>query len=251
MRRRIPSRGAALFLVVLVLTATVPGHAQGGGNGYLFGDPFARLSLRGGYDVASAGGDLFTQVTGDLTLKKSDFSGPALGAEAGFRISDRLELGLDVGYTATSRKSEYRNFLDNKNLPIEQTTDFRRVPVTAHLRAYLRPRGRSVGRLAWIPSAVVPWLGVGGGTTWYRFRQQGDFIDFQTNNVFFDTFESSGWAPTIQGMGGVDFTITPTMALTGDARYTWARGPLGRDFTGFDRIDLSGVSVALGLTFRL
>jgi hypothetical protein len=52
-------------------------------------------------------------------------------------------------------------------------------------------------------------------------------------------------------MGGLDVSITPLLALRGEARYVWAKAPLGRDFSGFNRIDLSGVQGTLGLTFRL
>jgi hypothetical protein len=85
---------------------------------------------------------------------------------------------------------------------------------------------------------------------WYRFTQQGEFVDFQTNDIFRDHLESSGWAPTVQGLAGVDLTLTPRLALTGEARYSWARAQLSDAFVGFDRIDLSGTSATVGLTVR-
>jgi hypothetical protein len=245
--RRLAAAGA-----LLVLAAASPAHAQSQGNGYLFGAPNGRLSIHTGYARAGAGSDLFSQVTSDLTLNKSDFSGPTIGAELAFVLSPRLDLAFQVDYAGRSKRSEYRNLVEGpNNLPIEQTTTFQRVPLTANIRAYLSPRGRSIGTLAWIPSQVVPWVGVGGGAMWYRFRQQGDFVDFQTNRIFPDTYNSDGWAPTAQGMGGVDITLTPRIAFTMDARYTWARATLASDFSGFNKIDLSGVSTGLGFTLRL
>jgi len=101
-------------------------------------------------------------------------------------------------------------------------------------------------------TAVVPWVGIGGGATWYKLRQTGDFVVKSTNEVVGQTYESSGWGPALQGMGGVNVTVTPRIALTGDARYLWSRASM-EDNTAFEglKIDLSGVSVALGLTFRL
>ena len=52
-------------------------------------------------------------------------------------------------------------------------------------------------------------------------------------------------------MGGVDFTLTPRIALTGDARYLWSSASMNESFEGYDKIDLSGVFLTLGLTFRL
>jgi hypothetical protein len=241
----------AMAAGALAVTLAAPLHAQGTGNGYLFGQPDVRLSIRGGYNHASAGGDLIAELTDQFTLSKSDFSGLNLGAELGFRVAPRIDVGVDLGFVHSKRSSEYRHFVDNDNQPIVQTTTFDRVPFTANVRAYLVSPGRSVGRLAWIPTAVVPWIGAGGGATYYRLHQDGDFINPSTNVISADRLKTSGWAPTLQGMGGVDVTLTPRMAVTGDARYTWAHARPGNDYVGFDRIDLSGVSATLGLTFRL
>jgi outer membrane protein W len=150
--------------------------------------------------------------------------------------------------------------VDGDGQEIEQSTTLRRVPLTANVRAYLVPRGRSVGRLAYIPAKVVPWVGIGGGLAWYKLEQSGDFVNLATNEVFSEQYQSSGWGPAVQGMGGVDFTLTPRIALTGDARYLWSRASMNGSFACstsgsqpncFDKIDLSGVSIALGVTFRL
>ncbi len=235
----------------LALGLALPAHAQHGGDGYLFHAPSVRLSIRGGYDHANANSDVFDQSVTDLSLSKSDFSGLTLGGEVAFALGSRFDLSFDAGYSRANKGSDFRHFIDNNNLPIEQTTTFERAPIMGSLRFYLTPTGRNVGRLAWIPNKVVPWIGAGGGTMWYRFRQQGDFVDFQTTNVFASDFNSTGWTPAAQGMGGVDVSITPLLALRGEARYLWAKAPLSRDFSGFNRIDLSGVQGTLGLTFRL
>ena len=236
---------------LFALSASAPVHAQRSGDGYLFHEPQGRLTIRAGYDRASAGSDVFAQAINLLTINKSDFSGLTLGAEAGVVLTSRLDLSADVGYSHAGRGSEFRKFVDNNDKPIEQSTSFDRVPLTANLRFYLTEPGRSIGKLAWIPSKVVPWVGAGGGVMWYRFRQQGDFVNLKTSNVFPATIESSDWTGTLQGMGGADISLSPRVALRADARYGWAKAQLGQAFSGFDRIDLSGVQGTLGLTYRL
>ena len=236
-------------LVALGLAA--PLYAQRSGDGYLFHEPAGRLSIRAGYDRANAGSDVFAQSIDVLTITKRDFSGLTLGAEAGLSLTSRLDLSLDVSYSHAAKGSEFRKFIDNNNRPIEQRTSFDRVPLTANLRFYLTEPGRSIGKLAWIPNKIVPWLGAGGGMMYYRFVQQGDFVDFKTSNVFPSTFESSTWTGTVHGMGGADMSLSPRVALRADARYVWAKTELSRAFSGFDRIDLSGVQATLGLTYRL
>jgi hypothetical protein len=235
---------------LLVVAAASPVRAQATGNGYMFGAPDARFSIHAGYARAGAGSDLFDQVTSDLSLNKSDFSGPSIGGELAVTLSPRLDLALQADYVGISKGSDYRHFAEN-GAPIRQTTTFKRVPVTANIRAYLVPRGRAIGKLAWIPSSVVPWIGAGGGFMWYQFRQQGDFVDPTTLNIYTDNFDSNGWTPTLQGMGGVDVNLSTRLAFTADLRYNWARASLSRDFVGYNRLDLSGVSTALGFTVRL
>jgi hypothetical protein len=236
---------------VVALVAALPAHAQSSGDGFLFHRPNARISVRGGYAVASAGSDLFDFTTENLTLKKSDFSGLSLGAALDVTATDRVSFTIDAGYSRSKKGSEFRNLIDNNDLPIEQTTTFERVPLTANVKLYLSPPGQSVGTAAWIPARIAPWVGVGGGAMHYRFLQNGDFVDFKTNNVFRSSFDSNGWAPVLQGMAGAEFSITPSLALTGDARYLWAKGDVGTDFGGFNKIDLSGVSASIGLSLRL
>ncbi len=86
---------------------------------------------------------------------------------------------------------------------------------------------------------------------YYRLRQWGDFIDFTNgNSVFSDRFSSEGWALAAQAFAGVDVSVSPRFMLTGEARYTYAKAPLGTDFSGFERIDLSGFSLSAGVAVR-
>ena len=245
-------RTATLALgALLAVGAATPLHAQRSGNGYLFGEPEARLTLRGGYAHATAGSDVFAQSIDLLTINKSDFSGLTMGAEAGVAFTSRLELSLDASFSHAAKGSEFRHFVDNNDKPIEQRTTFDRVPLTANLRFYLTEPGRSIGKLAWIPSKFVPWVGAGGGMMYYHFAQVGDFVNFKNGNVFPSNLDSSDWTGMVQGMAGADITLSPHVALRADARYLWAKAPLGPSFSGFDRIDLSGVQGTLGLTYRL
>jgi hypothetical protein len=243
------SRLARLTLLLAGVAAPVQG--QRSGNGYLFGTPDVRFSLHAGYAHANAKSDLFDFVIENLTVERGAFSGPSIGGDMAVRLAPRFDLSFGVDYSAAVKNSDDRRYEDNNNLPIEQTTSFRRVPLMANAMLYLAPRGRSVGTLAWIPARVVPWIGAGAGTMWYRFQQEGDFVDYQTLNVFTTRLQSSGWAPAFQGLGGVDVTISPRLGFTADARYLWAKADLSSDFRGFDRIDLSGITGSLGLTIRL
>lgn len=241
----------ALLMGAAMLVAS-RAQAQSSGDGFLFHPPGAALTVHGGYARANAGSDVFSFATEKLTLGRGDFSGFDAGLDLAIALSPRVDLSLGADYTGRVAGSEYRDFTGTDDLPIQQTTRFQRVPVTASVKAYLTPRGRSIGSFAWIPSDLAPYVGAGGGGMWYRFSQSGEFVDFNTADleIFNNTLESSGWAPMAQGLVGADLTLTPRLALTGEARYSWAKARLSDQFVGFDRIDLSGPSATLGLTLR-
>jgi hypothetical protein len=236
--------------VAIALMLAGPTSAQGTGNGFLFKEPVGSFGLYGGFAQARAGSDIFSFITDELTLGHGDFGGAAFGAELAFRLRPRLELAFRTSYAGRNAQSEFRDFVDNNDLPIEQSTSLARLPITASAKLYLADRGRSIGRFAWIPARFAPFVGVGAGAMWYRFRQQGDFIDMSTLAVFPDKFESSGWTPAATGFAGMDMSLGPRFGLTGEAVYSWARAPMSRDFSGFHRIDLSGYDGSLGLYVR-
>ena len=247
-----PGRYAALLLAATAVAAVVrPSFAQNAGDGFLFQAPVGTIGLHAGFARANAGSDIFTFVTNQLTLNRADFSSATVGGNFAVRLSGTNDIVFDVTYTSVARRSEFRDWVDQNNLPIQQTTSLRRVPVTASLKHYLTPRGRSVGRFAWIPAARATYVGVGAGMMWYKFDQVGDFVDFQTLNVFPDEFESTAWTPVVHALAGIDISLSRYVGLTGETRYTWAKGPMGRDFVGFDRIDLSGLSVTAGFSLIL
>ncbi|OLC88634.1 MAG: hypothetical protein AUI86_03235 [Gemmatimonadetes bacterium 13_1_40CM_3_66_12] len=242
---------------VLLLTATAvatisrPSHAQTAGDGFLFRVPVGTWSVRGGFDHAFASGDLFNFVTKQLTIDRSDFSSATFGSNVAVRVSPVTDIVFDISYASVSRLSEFRDWVDQNNLPIQQRTSLRRVPITLGVRHYLSARGRAIGRFAWIPAAHDTYVGLGAGLMQYRFHQIGDFVDPQTLNVFPDEFESKAWTPVLHALAGVDLGLARFLMVNGEARYTWARGPMGRDYVGFHRIDLSGLSLTAGLSLRL
>ena len=228
-----------------------PSYAQRAGDGFLFHVPIVTWGVRGGVNLASANSDVFAFVTDQLTLDRSDFNAPAVGTNIAIRLSGANDIVLDVGYSTVSRGSEFRHWVDQNDQPIEQTTSLRRIPITLGFRHYVTSRGRSVGQFAWIPARRSLYVGLGAGIMEYKFHQVGDFIDFTTLNVFHDEFTSQDWTAVAQANAGLDLALGDFVLLNTEARYSWAKAPMSSDYVGFNRIDLSGVSVTAGFSFRL
>jgi hypothetical protein len=217
---------------------------------FLFGEPHFSLAFNLGYGVPRAGSEIYDFVMNDLTVDKTDFNSIVLGGSFGVRVTSRVEVGLDVSYANSNTRSEFREWVDQDDLPIEQNTRLSWVPVTATVKAYLWERGRRISQLAWVPGKWSPFVGVGGGKVYYTFKQNGDFVDFETYEIFFDTFRSEGNAGIFHVLAGAEWSLSPRFYLTGEGRYSWAEADMDRDFVGFDPIDLSGFQGTVGLALR-
>jgi hypothetical protein len=261
-----PARSRRLTVAFTTLAAAVavaaPAGAQSQGEGFLFKEPTGSFAIRGGFAMPGTGGDLFGDMRDQLTLGRSAFNGLTVGADLAFRLTSRFDLAFSADYAGSSTGSEFRDFsetVDGQEVPVSQTNTFRRMPLTASLKAYLSPRGHSIGTLAWMPEKFAPFVGIGGGVTYYKFEQSGDFVDFRPNPdgsyaIFTDDLVSSGWAPTAHGLVGLDVSLSPRFAFTTQGKYTVGRGKVtGPDYGGsggYDRIDLSGFTATAGFYVR-
>jgi hypothetical protein len=216
---------------------------------FLFGQPDGTIGIRLGWLSSRSGSDWYDFVTDQLTLERKNFNGPGFGTDLGITLTPRIDLLVGFDYSQSTTASEYRRFVDNNRLPIEQTTRLRGANISGGLKFALTERGRGVGRLAWVPRKVVPFVGAGGGAMWFQVRQVGDFVDYVDLSVFSDVFESRGWAPSAHVFGGVDVRVLRRAYVTFDARYLWASGDLGPDWIDFEPIDLSGFRLSAGFNF--
>jgi len=245
------SVGAVIGTTTLLVLVALPARAQlGSGVGFLFRVPTVRLGLSGGFAEPRGQSDIFDFLTSELTLARGDFAGAAFGVSAAVRLAPRLEVGLSTSYAGRSADSESRNFVGEDDLPIAQTTSLDRLALLATGRVSLVSPGRSIGRYAWIPSRIVPYVGGGAGAVWYRLRQDGEFVDNETLDIFEDQFESKGWSLGATGFGGADISLSPRFGLSVEGRYLWTKAPMTGDFSTFNKIDLSGYDASIGLFVR-
>jgi hypothetical protein len=245
-------RTALLLTVIVLLTSTALGQRRPRqpAPDFFFEPPAGSVGFRVGGVFPRADSQIFDFVTEELTLRRDDFRAANFGMDVGIRLNDYLDLVFGFDYSSRTTASEVRDFVDEFDLPIVQETLLSRLPLTGSVRFYPAGKGRQVGQLAWVPRRVAPYVGAGGGVTWYRFRQFGDFVDFRDLIIFTDDLTSEGWTPMLQALGGLEINLSRRFAFAVEARYSWANADLGRDFTGFDPIDLSGLQTTGGLLIR-
>ena len=241
-------------LTLLVLLTAVPAAAQDNPNpirrpapDFLLTRPHASVTVRGSWLFTRAGSDWYDFVTNHLTLESKDFNAPGFGLDVNVPLTSRLEAQVSFDISQSSNHSEYRNFIESNGLPITQTTRLREMNLGGNIRYSFADRGRAVSRFAWIPRTVVPFVGGGAGAIYFDLLQDGDFVDFVDSSIFFDVFASKGWAPSAQVFGGVDVRVLKRIYVTVDGRYLWAAADLGRDWIGFEPIDLAGFRLSGGV----
>jgi hypothetical protein len=249
----------ARWLVVLVALLLIAAPAAAQSRDFLFSHPRATLGFRLGFAAPAGRSEIFDFVSDELShpgsdgedpLGRGDFAGLDVQGELAIRVHDRFDVALNVAHSESSTRSEFRNFIGTDDLPIEQTTEFSRTPITIGLKAFLRDRGRSVSRFAWVPYGWAPYLTAGVGFVVYDFVQRGDFVDYEDLDVFAATYSSDGTAAAAHAGAGMELSLGKHLIATGEARYLWSEAEMGRDFVDFDDIDLSAAQIALGLALR-
>lgn len=248
MKRLALAAGSLSLAAMLALPGAALAQAQG--NGFLFRRPTGTFTLRMGFSRPNATGDPYGDFTRDFTLSKSSYNAFDLAGDVAFNVTNRMDIVLSAGWEGSEAPSELRKWLDANNQPITQTTTLQRVPLTASLKFYLRPRGRGVGQFAWVPEGYAPYVGVGGGLMYYRLHQWGNYVYPSDSTIYSDQISSENWTGMVHAFAGVDVSLGPRYVLSGEARYAWAKAPLGPDFSGFGDINLSGFSVTVGMGVR-
>ena len=226
---------------------------------FMIGRPRVMIGMRGNWNVATAGSDIYDFITDQLTIEKSGFNMPTIGAELGINITPRLDIVFGLEGGRSNNPSEYRGKVEQIGpgpecssagttcVPIQQATRLRQFNISGAIKFAVVPKGRSVSHYAWIPRTVTPYVGIGGGMVQYNLEQTGDFVDFQDDHIFTDNFYSSAWAPTILGFAGADIQLYRHLFMSIEGKYIKAHAPLEQKFVGFDPIDLSGFRFGGGI----
>jgi len=204
------------------------------------------LSLKLGY-FALRGED--TRISDDviaenLTLFAFDldqFNNVSVGAEWLVGLGEYVEAGFGVGFYRQTVLSVYNDFINDDGTEILQDFKLRVTPVTATARFF--PFGQR--------SALQPYAGAGVGFFNWRYSEVGEFIDFNTFDVFRDRFVAEGNDVGAVYLGGVRVLVGSSFAVGVEVRYQDVQGVVGID-QGFldERIDLGGLTTSFTFNVR-
>ena len=217
---------------------------------FLFGQPRGIVGFSGGWLQASGGG-ILASFREYLTIGERAYDTTLFRFVGGFSVSPRVDLVFDVTPSQNRTLSEYR-YWDEGGAPLSQSTEVWQIPVSASVRYWIVPRGRRIGRLAWVPNTLALQVGVGGGTRWYRLQQVGDFVDINpiygdNPPIFTERLQSGGWAANWHISAGASIRMTRRLYAVAEVRQAWSGTTLTGNYDG--DIDLGGLQVTGGIEF--
>lgn len=198
--------------------------------------------------------ELWTENESLFTQDVTDFDDLVNGIAFASRVNRYLDILVGAEYYGARDRTKYRDFFFANGDPIRHTTRLREIPIDVSLKflpiGRTSPRGES-GRRHLRP--VIPYIGGGAGGMLWDYREEGQFLDLTDPNtpvLFNGDFHARGVTGSYHALAGVEVQFSPEVALQLEGRYRWAKDRLGSDFVGFDRFDLSGGSLNVGLGFR-
>jgi hypothetical protein len=204
----------------------------------------------GGFDLRLGGffpqakSTLFDDVTelyviGGERIERSDWRGLTGGAEFNMKLVPNVEIGFHIDAYARTLHTSYRDFVYESGREILQSLELNVVPVGVSLRLIPTSRG----------APIAPYVAVGADVFFWEYEEWGEFVDFETGDIYDDAFLAEGVTPGLHVAGGLRFPLGDDFSLVGEVRYQWAEDDMGDDFRG-SRLDLTGVTTTLGVHLR-
>lgn len=229
---------------VLVMACAPPTSAQQSLSLYLGGfvpRPEDARSMNGGPID-----DVLVNDLDYLSFRISDFTGATVGGEWLFGMGPHIQGGLGIGVYQRTVPTVYLDYVNSNGSEIEQALKLRVVPLTATVR--FSPLGAD--------SPFQPYVGGGVGVFGWRYSESGQFVDFNTGDVFRQSYVGSGSAVGPVVLGGVRVQPGP-LGVGFEIRYQNAVGTLPKD-QGFasprpdivPRIDLGGFNYLATFTIK-
>lgn len=221
------------------------GFPARGGQGAAAGEPRVALSFHGSIRyLTEITSDLFEANEADFGVTPAGEADGGFGLEIGYTPHARLDLFFGAEWSESAYDSSYLEYTFEDGSEIVHTT------FTELTDLDLGVRFRFLGPDA----AARPYVSAGVSGNFYRYAEDGDFVDTETSDIFYDRFEERHLRPGFFLGAGFDYAMTrgprSRLDLFVEGRYS-AYGGRHRDgFDGFGPIESHWVAARLGFRFR-
>ena len=184
--------------------------------------------------------DLWETNMENLVFDKNDLQGSyyALGYE--FFPLSFISFSVEGGTFKKDHYSVYRDEVYPDDSPIPQNISLTMNSVEVNLNLFPLTYKRN----------IYPYISVGGGVYFWKYEQWGDFINFQdetvTPNAYADS-QSVAFGANIKA--GFIFRAGKRMGFSIEGKYRTLKDDLSSNFEGFEKLDLSGLTINIGVHF--
>lgn len=168
-----------------------------------------------------------------------------LGGELHVRVIGQwgLVVGAEAGESTVASASRVRSASSSSEVRQQTTLDLTSVQYLGVEWRAFRWRGGGLDA----PDRLRLVLGAGGGAAHYRLRQWGEFVDVQRGITFQDDLRSAGRGAFGYASVGVEVPLRRWVAVSGELRRQAGSAPMSADYASFDRLDLDGTRLSVGL----
>lgn len=221
------------------------GPRAGRGAGAGGGETRAALSFHGALRYFhEAGSDLFAANAADFgQTPVEEFEG-GFGAEIAFTLHPRLDVFFGAEWSETAFDTSYLDLTADDGSEIVHATFFDATDLDLGVRFRFLPPG----------GAWQPYVSGGFSGSLYRYIEDGEFVDADTNEIFYDRYEERQLLPGFFVALGMDSVINrgrgSRLEVFGEARYSAYGGEHEDDFAGFGNIENHWLTGRVGLRFR-
>ena len=175
--------------------------------------------------------DVLRQNLSFLAFDLDDFNGFTFGGDFGVSVGSFVEVAAGVNYYSASVPAVYLRFVDEDGTEIDSDLKLRNVPIS--FTAKLFPLTRD--------AAIQPYVGGGVQLNVWQYTEVGEFLDFETGEIFRDSFTDDGTEVGPVFLAGVRFPVSSNALIGGEWRYSTAKADLDPDLGFFgNTIDLGG-----------
>jgi len=173
-------------------------------------------------------------------LLPRDFRALSGGVEFNLELNEFFDVAIGVdGYSRTVTTS-YLDFVRDDDTEIVQDHRLTVAPITGGIR--FNPVGKF--------RAVIPYVSGGGGLYPYEYRNEGEFIDFRTLDVFDGVLLDRGLGKGVYGAAGLEVALSRSVTVFGEYRRHWVSAKHGEDFVDFGDFDLDSSQISGGFVVR-
>ena len=202
------------------------------------------FSAFGGFRALQIESQLFDSNDVDFGITEGDFRSGRIGFEVDFALLPMVEImvGFDTGGSETS--GNYLDLVYEDGSEIEHSARLEMTEYTFGARVRPLPGGR-----------VSPYLAVGVSLASYRYSETGEFVDFDTADIFYDEFEERQALFGFFAGAGLDYALVRLpygrrIDLFGEFRYARGKGEHEDGFDGFGDLTIGRTGGLLGLRIR-